>query len=167
MAVLGAVADCLPEITAPGGLGKVRLPDDRSDIVALLERLPSQIQGEARRVWLDDDRPTVRYGTTATTLSIQAIDVSTGGFFPYGATASEIIAMMSLGADWEVIASGRESTLLWVNWVSNVTTDEEKFTEYIIQWGDAESRWVFVASARTPTDVDTLVAAFVTAATTK
>lgn len=168
MAVLGAVADCLPEIPAPSGLGEVRLPSELANIVDLLERLPSQIEAEARSLRLDNPyRPEVHYGTGATMLSIGAIDVSSGDFFPYGGTASEVIAMMSLGADWEVIASGQEGTLLWVRWSTTVITPEEKYTGYMTQWGDTESPWVFGASARTPADVHKLVAAFVTAANTK
>jgi hypothetical protein len=168
MVVMGAVADCLPEIPAPGDLGTVRLPNDRSNIVALLERFPSQIEGEARSLRLDDlYRPGVHYGTRATTLSIEALDVSSGDFFPPEWTASEVIAIMSLGADWEVIASGQEGTLLWVCCISTGITPEEKYLTYATQWGDSKSRWVYVASAPTPADVDTLVAAFVTAANTK
>ena len=168
-AVMEVTARSLPQTTAPGGLGGVTLPDDANGIVAVLERLPSEIASKARVPQLDEtgpDRYSTGYGQESSRpmplLQIQAMDVSTGEFYPSSWTAEHVIAVLAQGHDWQVMATGRDGDLVWVQW----TTTGNGYQTYVITWGNIGSPWMFSGSANTPEGLGPLVAAFVAAAGT-
>ena len=161
----------LPEAVAPRRLGEVGLPDQPDDITALFDRLPSELIGRQR---MDESPGTeleinASYGNTEPvgcgTVGLQAMNVSTGEFFPPDWTAETFIAFFTAGADWNVEAFGRDGELFWVVW-DTTCSDAGRAGEdsiYTASWGQAGSPWVFGASAGDPEGRDELTAAFVTA----
>jgi hypothetical protein len=163
----------LPESTAPHGLGEVGLPDTADGIVALFDRLPANVSGRQRT----DERPAAlasrinaSYGTTepvgCATVGLQAMNVSTGEFFPEGWTAEMVVAMFTTGADWQVEDFGRDGELLWVMFTTTCGAEGSPSEDVVstLNWGVTGSPWVFSASADAAGLRDELTMAFVTAA---
>ena len=160
----------MPEVAAPHGLSTVELADSVDGIIALFEALPSEFFGEPLVVETGAGRIMASYGTTETVgcalVGVQAMDVSTGGFYPEGWTAESNIALLSSGADWEVEDFGREGDLYWVRW--NTTCGEAgrpgSDVIFSLSWGDAGSPWMFSAGAGHPEDRAELTEALVASA---
>lgn len=161
----------LPVSVAPQSLGEVDLPDTEADVLALFDRLPTDLAGGQRTdEQSGPDRIRVTYGTTGPvgclSIGLQALDVSTGDFYPEGWTAEQVVSTYTEGADWEVEDFGREGDLYWVR--SSTTCGEAgeagEDLGLTTMWGQAGSPWVFSAMAGSPEVRDELTAAFVTAA---
>ena len=156
----------LPVAVAPQSLGEVDLPDTDAAIVALFDRLPTELAGGRRTPQeAGPDRFAVTYETTEPVgcgIRLQALDVSTGDFFPAGWTAEKVVSMFTEGADWDVEDFGREGDLYWVR---NRTTCGEAAADVGLttMWGQAGSRWVFSTEAGSPDVRDELTEAFVAA----
>ncbi len=161
----------MPEATAPLGLNRITLPDDRDSIVALFDRLPPALLDRERA----DENPSststriyASYGKTSPVgcgiVGFQANDVSTGDFYPAGWTAERVIAIFASGVDREVRAFGRDGELFWVNWQTTCsvspTSSLADFME-MTTWGNVGSSWVFSALAEDIEGREQLVAAFV------
>ena len=161
----------MPEATAPLGLSRITLPDDRDSIVALFDRLPPALLDRERA----DENPSststriyASYGKTSPVgcgiVGFQANDVSTGDFYPAGWTAERVIAIFASGVDREVRAFGRDGELFWVNWQTTCsvspTSSLADFME-MTTWGNVGSSWVFSALAEDIEGREQLVAAFV------
>ena len=180
VATPGAMASVedVPQRAAPAGLGAVALPVDESGIAALFERLPATIAGEERAedaVGGDDDRLVVAYGADfaglGPPLAIQAIDLTSGDFWPADWTAELVVLALASGADWSVDGVGRDGDLVWIRWqtVASIADDRTSTpavsrTLYSVNWGRIGEPWLFGAAADTPERLDAVIAAFVNAA---
>ena len=97
-------------------------------------------------------------------LGLQAMDVSTGEFYPPGWTSEKVIALLASGADSTAGGFGRDGELFWVNLQTFCSTGSSlKDSLDITTWGVAGSPWVFSATAQDIVGRDELVAAFVAA----
>jgi hypothetical protein len=161
----------LPASVAPQSLGEVDLPDTADGIVALFERLPAEFAGGQR---MDEvagsDRFRVTFGTTepvgCMSIGLQAVDVSTGDFYPQGWTAEQVISAFSEGADVDVEDFGHDGDLYWVRSSTTCGVEGQSGEDvgFTTMWGQAGSPWVFSAMAGSAEVRDELTAAFVTAA---
>lgn len=161
----------MPAAVAPQSLAEVVLPDTQADIVALFDRLPSELAGGRRT---EEEAGPVRfrvtYGMTEPVgcgaIGLQAMDVSTGDFYPEGWTAEQVVSTFTEGADWEVDDFGRDDDLYWVRWSSTCAVAGEDGEDVVLttMWGQAGSPWVFSAMAGSADVRDELTEAFVTAA---
>ena len=167
----------LPETTAPFGLGTTVLPSLERDIADLFALLPPEVAGEMRAVaerhddgriratWGEDD---LRFGPA---LTLQAIDFSRSDFFPPTWTAGIYVAAVAGVADYGTVAYGQDGGLVWIQAESSISTEGETVATavasrplYTLAWGQADSNWLFTASAFTPDGHAALAAAFVGAA---
>ncbi len=155
--------DLLPEVSAPAGLGTVAWPNNFQESSALFGRLPSEIAGHRikarfQRVGLGVFSTT--YGevpeTPNTVMGMTVHDLTKGAFFPPDANAGQFVALYAQGADWEVLAAGREGDLAWVQW--------KTVGIYMMHWGNAPSSIVFQAMANDLRLLMALVDAMVSAA---
>jgi hypothetical protein len=150
----------------------VDLPDTAAGIGALFARLPIEFAGGQRtdEVVSGPDRFRVSYGATGPvgcgTIGLQALDVSTGDFYPQGWTAERVVSAFTEGADWEVEDFGHEGDLYWVRSRGTCGIEGEAGQDQTLtmMWGQAGSPWVFSAMAGSAEVRDDLTAAFVTAA---
>ena len=171
-------AATLPAAPAPGGLGRVQLPADRADIAALFARLPEAVAGETRAETDADasaDRLIVAYGAVdpafGPPLTLQALDLSSGDFFPVDFTAGAFVATVADVPDYGADAFGREGDLVWVRaTTTGGVAGDRRGTPTITRplftlgWGNATSPWLFGATAFTPDGLDALIDAFVATA---
>ncbi len=99
-------------------------------------------------------------------VGLQAMDVSTGDFFPEGWTAEMVISMFTSGADWQVENFGQDGELLWVTFTTTCGAEGSSGEDVVstLNWAVTGSPWVFSASADTTEVRDELTMAFVTAA---
>ena len=164
--------DSLPEAVAPQGLDEVTLPDRAEDITALFDRLPSDLVGGTRTDESSGNDPqgiTASYGSTQPvgcgTVGLQAMNVSTGDFFPQDWTAETVVAAFTTGADWTVEDFGRDGDLFWVQIATTCSSESSSTVDSVsaMSWGARGSPWVFSASAGDPDSRDQLTSAFVTA----
>jgi hypothetical protein len=162
----------LPEVPAPLGVADIDLPDDAESITALFNSLPPRLIGNERTIQSTGDRPgevLASYGNTQPvgcgTNGLQAMDVSTGDFFPQGWTAERVVAVFAVGTDWEVEDFGRDGELFWVRWNTTCSTENIPGTDTVFtaSWGAAGSPWFFSASAGGSGGRDAFMAAFVDA----
>jgi hypothetical protein len=142
-----------------------------ADIVSLFDRLPTDLAGGKRTEQQSGpDRISVTYGTTEPvgcgSVGLQALDVSTGDFYPEGWTAEQVVSTYTEGADWDVEDFGHEQDLYWVRSSTTCTVEGEAGEDVVLtaMWGQAGSPWVFSAMAGSPEVRDELTEAFVTAA---
>ncbi len=171
-------AATLPTVPAPGGLGRTPLPADATEIAALFARLPGTVAGETR-VEVDgsasEDRLIVAYGPVdpafGPALSLQALDLSSGDFFPEDFTAGAFVASVVGVPDFGAEAFGRDGDLVWVRatTAAGVAGDRPGIPTvtrpiYTLSWGNAASPWLFGAAASTPEGLEALVDAFVATA---
>jgi hypothetical protein len=173
--VAGADPDSLPVAAAPSGLGEVDLPDQVEDIKALFDRLPSDLIGRQRSdepPGPDPGRINASYGSTdpvgCGTIGLQALDVSTGEFFPPTWTAETVIAIFTTGADQGTEEFGRDGDLFWVKTTITCGAEGSSGNDFlsVLSWGKRGSPWVFSATAGgtdRPEGRDELAAAFVAA----
>jgi hypothetical protein len=161
------VPNGIPEVVAPHGLSTVELPDDVEGIAALFDRLPTELLGGRRSVEIATGRIMASYGTTGRVgcalVGLQAMDVSTGDFYPQGWTAESSVASLTSGADWEVEDFGREGDLFWIRWNTVCGEAGQPGTDVIFStsWGRAGSPWMYTAGARDPEGRAELTEAFV------
>ena len=144
----------MPEGTGPPGLKSINLPQDHDSIIALFDRLPSELLGRHRADVIQTtspDRINASYGKTAPLgcgmVGLQAMDVSTGDFYPPGWTAEKVIALLASGVDWTHEGFGRDGELYWVNsqtFCSTGSSLEDSLD--ITTWGIAGGPWVFSAT---------------------
>lgn len=168
----------VPEAAAPHGLARIEWPSDAAGIEALFGRLPTRVANEARTGTPTEERAgrfVVAYGNDRSGLGppliIQAVDVSTGDFWPADWTADRVVHALAGGADWTVEAVGRDGDLVWIRWRTTAAiagersgTPEVGRTVYTLNWGRVGEPWLFGAAADTPERLDALVTAFVAAA---
>jgi hypothetical protein len=164
-----------PTARAPDELGTVTLPDTVSAVKALFERLPSEVAGHVRSPQFDRisaDRASVGYGEDprisgmrTPLLWLQAIDLSSGDFFPTNWTGGQVVAFMA-GRAKEAKEAGRDGNLFWMRQETFRETvgSPERFAVYGTLWGRVDSRWMFSIQADTRENRDALLAAFVAAA---
>ena len=171
-------ADDLPPAPPPFGLADVALPNDPAAIRAFFERLPTSVAGQPRAtpfIRAAPDRLRASYGEDDPALGhplwLQALDVSTGEFFPAGSTAGQVAAEWALDPEaGDVDGYGRDGSLVWFRTVTTARAEEPgseaapERTLYGLQWGQADDPWLFGAGANTPQRLEALVAAFVVAA---
>ncbi|MCH8802153.1 MAG: hypothetical protein IH963_14730 [Chloroflexi bacterium] len=155
--------DLLPEASAPAGLGTVAWPNNFQESSALFERLPSQFAGHRIKARFEQSALGV-FSTTYeedpktpnTVMAMTVHDLTKGAFFPPDANAGQFVALYAGGADWEVLAAGREGDLAWVQWKTGGI--------YTMHWGNAPSSIVFQAMANDLSVLMALVEAMVSAA---
>ena len=153
----------LPEVSAPAGLGTVAWPNNFQESSALFERLPSEFAGHRIKARFEQSKLGV-FSTTYekdpetpnTVIGMTVHDLTKGSFFPPDANAGQFVALYAGGADWEVLAAGREGDLAWVQWKTGGI--------YTMQWGNAPSSIVFQAMANDLSVLIALVEAMVSAA---
>jgi hypothetical protein len=164
----------LPEVVAPLGLGKIDLPDDAESIGALFNNLPPKLMGGPRTIQSQINTTGeiwASYGKTQPVgcgmVGLQAMDVSTGDFYPPGWTAERVVAVFTTGADWTAEDFGRDGDLFWVRWNNTCGIDGTPGMDaiYTASWGKAGSPWFFSVSASDPEGRDELTAALVGAVT--
>ena len=150
--------DLLPEVSAPAGLGTIAWPNKFQESSALFERLPSEIAGHRIKARFEQSK----LGAFSTTyeddpeIGVTVLDLTKGDFFPTDTNAGQFVALYAGGADWEVVAAGREGDLAWVQ----IKDDDI----YMMQWGNAPSSIVFLAMANDLSVLMALVEAMVSAA---
>ena len=154
--------DLLPEASAPAGLGTVAWPNDFQESSALFERLPLEIAGHRIKARFEQSG----LGVFATTyedpetpnkvMAVTVHDLTKGAFFPPDTNAGQFVALYAQGADWEVLAAGREGDLAWVQWKTSGI--------YTMHWGNAPSSIAFQAMANDLRVLMALVEAMVSAA---
>ncbi len=161
----------LPEAPAPQSLAEADLPATRDGILALFEGLPLELAGGRRTIEPPTpERLGVTYGATGPvgcgSVGFQALDVSTGGFWPEGWTSEMVVAMFTSGADWDVEDYGRDDGLFWVTFHTSCWEGDSPDEDLVhsAMWGRAGSPWLFSATAGSPESRDALTAAFVAAA---
>lgn len=167
----------LPVVEAPFGLGAVALPTDRSAVEALFDRLPPEVNRQSRTATPDPsrDRVVASYGEPdwifGPPLTLQALDLRAGDFFPSDFTAGQYVARARATTDQGVTSTGRDGDLVWVRagttWT--VASDDPATPEigrpaYTLAWGHVDSSWLFTAAADTPEGLEALVSAFVATA---
>lgn len=151
-----------PTAPAPSELATLALPDNVTEVTALFKRFPPEVAGHARSPQLDriaPERSIVGYGKYPRVpeipgnhlLRVQAVDLTSGDFFPTNWKAGHVVAMMA-GRGEGMAEFGRDGDLFWVR---------QSFT---LMWGRADSPWMFSVQADTPESLDALLAAFVAAA---
>ena len=152
------------------------MPEEEASIASLFDLLPSEVAGLVRSETSGQVGPRVHRAIyedagrrACSPLTLQALDISTGDFFPSSWTADIFISFWSLGADWDVEAVGREEDLFWVQWNTTCSTEPspEMSFVYAISWGAAASPWVFSAQAVMREELDALVTEFVAAANSR
>lgn len=163
----------VPEAEAPQDLASIALPDDEEGILAIVERLPNVVAGYARTPQFDQrtfDRIIAGYGENPRTtpavapqVGFQAVDVTTGDFFPPNWRAEHVIDTL---ATQGALERGRDGDLHWMLLETTVTPadSDESYSVYSLTWGNDGGRWLFSASAEDPAEVESLVAAFVAVA---
>jgi hypothetical protein len=167
-------AEALPAAVAPLGLGSVILPDDEASILALFDLLPDSIGGESGTApaTRGGDRIVRAYGTAdpafGPPLSLQAVNLAAGDFFPSDFTAASYVAMAAPVSDFSTVDYGRDGDLVWIRTETTAGIGGEKPGTpvatrplYTLAWGIAESQWLFTATATDPESLDALVTAFV------
>ena len=156
--------DLLPEASALAGLGTVAWPNNFQESSALFGRLPSEIAGHRIKARFEQSG----LGVFSTTyeedtetpnkvyMGVTVHDLTKGAFFPKDTNAGQFVALYAQGADWEVLAAGREGDLAWVQWKTGGL--------YTMHWGNAPSSIVFQAMANDLRLLMALVEAMVSAA---
>ena len=155
--------DLLPEASAPAGLGTVAWPNNSQESSALFGRLPSEIAGHRIKARFEQSG----LGVFSTTyeedpetpnkvMVVTVHDLTKGDFFPTDTNAGQFVALYAKGADWEVLAAGRDGDLAWVQWKTGGI--------YMMHWGNAPSSVVFQATASDLRVLIALVEAMVSAA---
>ena len=151
--------DLLPEASALAGLGTVAWPNNFQESSALFERLPSEIAGHRIRARFEQSGLGVfstTYEEPNKVMVVTVHDLTKGAFFPTDTNAGQFVALYAQGADWEVLAAGREGDLAWVQWKTG--------SIYTMHWGNAPSSIVFQAMANDLRVLMALVEAMVSAA---
>ena len=155
--------DSLPEVPDLEGLGTVAWPNNFQESSDLFERLPSEIAGHRIKARFEQSKLgafSTTYGedpeTPNTVMGVTVHDLTKGAFFPTDANAGQFVALYAGGADWEVLAAGREGDLAWVQWKTGDI--------YAMHWGNAPSSIVFQAMANDLSVLMALVEAMVSAA---
>ena len=161
-----------PLAPAPDELATVALPDNVRAVTALLERLPPEVAGHMRSPQLDrisPERARVGYGEDRriagprnSLLWIQAMDVTTGDFFPTNWTGGQVVAFMARPGE-EGTEAGRDGDLLWIRKDTFMRTAGSP-ARFEMMWGRVDSPWMFSIQADTRQNRDALLAAFITAA---
>ena len=159
----------MSEAAGPLGLNNIILPRDGDSIIALFDRLPSTPLGWHRADEIQAPSPArinASYPKTqmreCSTVGLQALDISSGDFFPAGWTSERVIAIFTLGADWTVEGFGRDGELFWVKWHTTCSAGPSlQDSLHVTTWGNRGSPWVFSATAPDAEGRDELVAAFV------
>lgn len=162
----------LPEAPAPAGLGDIALPGDDSDVMAVFEALPYELLGgqlvvaaaPPGRIVASFDAGDRQCGQVA----IQAFDLTTAtDFSPPSWRAEHVITLFAGGADWDVEDAGRDGDRYWVTFETYCGGEGMSEDELVSSagWGDAGSPWVFFVAAADGAGRDTLLDAFVAAAT--
>ncbi len=160
---------------APGGIASVTLPDDFEEVRALFERLPEEVGGYQRTPNLDlitPARSRAGYGEDqrasnvgGPVLSVLALDLSKGDFFPTNWAGGHVAAEMARNGE-SLKDAGRDGELIWTrqDTFMGAAGSEERIPVYTMLWGRLDSPWAFSVAADTPENRDALVAAFVAAA---
>jgi hypothetical protein len=161
----------LPQRNAPRELTIISVPEDAGAIAAVFNRLPQQAAGLPRATQFDQlgpDRYSAAYGEVqeqGVTVSLHAIDISAGQFYPPGWNAGQVIATWAGGDTSQVVSSGRENGLGWVRWNDTFENEQGDMLQIsIINWGEATSPWLFGAQADSSEKLDALLAAYAEAA---
>ena len=155
--------DTLPEASAPAGLGTVAWTYNFQESSAMFGRLPSEIAGHGIIARFEQSGPGIfstTYGgdteTTGYVMVVTVHDLTKGAFFPTDTNAGQFVALYAQGADWEVLAAGREGDLAWVQWKTGPI--------YMMHWGNAPSSMVYGALANDLGELMALVEAMVSVA---
>ena len=152
--------DLLPEASALAGLGTVAWPNNFQESSALFGRLPSEIAGHRIKARFEQSGLGI-FSTTyeepnKVIMLVTVHDLTKGAFFPTDTNAGQFVALYAQGADWEVLATGREGDLAWVQWKTGGI--------YTMHWGNAPGSIVFQAMANDLRLLMALVEAMVSAA---
>ena len=100
------------------------------------------------------------------------MNVATSNSLPSNWSAAPVVASRFLRGKTEegvpITAGGQDGGLFWVreDTFLGIADTGERAPLYRLQWGTANSPWLFVAVADTPEHLDALLAAFVAAANT-
>jgi hypothetical protein len=169
-------ASPIPERTAPLGLGTIALPEDGPAIVALF-KIVMREGNETRFAGMttEKDRITLSIGNPADQLGpsrmLQAVNLPAGDFFPADFTAANYVALAARAKDTGTVAYGQDGVIVWIQAETTAgmagddpATPETTRPLYTLAWGNADSPWLFTASANSEAGLTALVTAFVTAA---
>ena len=163
----------VPMADAPGNLASVDWPDSENAIRALLAQLPIEIAGYARTPQYDlttFERILIGYGEDTrlnpdgtARLQLQAIDATSGDFFPPNWRAQHVVMTLAQG---RALEQGQEGDLFWAYIETEVTPtgSTQSYTLRSLTWGERGGEWVFSVNADTREGVDALVATLVAAA---
>ena len=134
----------------------------------MFARLPSEIAGHGIRERFDRsglNRFDTTYGEDPQThepvLVATVQDLAQGDFFPPDTNVGQFIALFAQGFDWEVLATGREGELAWVQIKTAGTDGGVTRAIYGMFWGNASNSVVFGAQADDLGDLMALVEAMV------
>ena len=166
----------IPQQTAPLGVATVTLPEEGPAIVSLFKEVMKT--GEETRfagMTVEEDRIRLTIGNPVAGVGpsqmLQAVNLPAGDFFPADFTAADYIALAAKSKDTGTVAYGQDGTVVWL--VAGTTagiagdtpaTPETVRPLYTMTWGDADSPWLFTASADSQDGLTALVTAFVSAA---
>ena len=112
--------DDLPALEAPPGLGEEAMPVDEVAIETAMVRLPAVAAGKQRaEPFVEEEadrfRPSCgdRSSPFGPAQTVQAVDVSTGDFYPAGPVAGDVVALVASGrTDFELDAYGLDGSLV-------------------------------------------------------
>ncbi len=163
----------LPAAAAPFGLGEVALPDDEGGVWDLFAALPETVIGQEAQPMEDlEDRIIASWGTPdamfGPPLTLQALSFADGDFFPEDFTAEAFVTMSAGTGGSQMTAVGRDGDLVWMQTETTAgfaeddpATPEATMTLYTLSWGEAESGWLYSATATTPEGLEGVAIAFV------
>jgi hypothetical protein len=157
-----SVFPSVPDGQAPGNLDEAKLPANRDEYLALVDRLPdtldgAQLQQSAGQVVVyADDNGTSRFVIEAGDFS----DTDYGGEWNAAdGLISRLLSPYFVGSE-----IGTDNGLLWVRFTAPETDAEDARTIHALNWGDADAEIWFQAIAFTPEDTDLLAKTFAEAA---
>lgn len=162
----------IPEAAAPRGLGGVTLPIRAISIRTRFGDLQWSLSNRNRTPQFDVSTPgniQASYGKTqplgCATVGLTARNISTGELYPRGWTAERVILTFTMASDRDVEDFGREGRLFWVTWKTTCSSADSSLSDtlFMMNWGNADSPWLFSALASDPETREELIDAFVTA----
>ncbi len=165
----------VPVTPAPKQLAHVILPDDLGKVIALFGQLPREIAGKRQSVRFKSESSArfqigfadthLPVDTLVPLLSIQALDITKGDFFPKDWAGGEVVAMISQRGP-NVIEAGRDGKLLWAHQESYIshTNSEKRIPIQTLIWGSIDSPWLFTIQADTAENLGAVLEVFIATA---
>lgn len=164
----------LPAREAPFEFAELDLPDDVSEVVGLMSRLPDSIAGfeQADPVHGEGD-VRVNYGESesaavaAPEIAFRALNLaSSDGAYPPDWTAAQVIERASVPGD-DVLDAGIDGEIAWARMAfsESSSTSAEQSSRVGVIFGETTGHWVFSVEAGDDDLLTSALATFVEAAT--